>query len=156
INYQLAQQTPVMASGYDEYARVGIDAGGFGTRAGTPTATFIVNYTGFTPEAQAAFQMAVDIWATKLVSSVPIRINAKWANQGASTLGSAGPSYVVRDFPGAPLANTWYVPAIANALSGSDTNTSSADMDLTFNNARTDWYMGLDGNVPSGKYDLVT
>ena len=29
---------------------------------GAACATFIVNYSGFTPEAQAAFQYAVDIW----------------------------------------------------------------------------------------------
>ena len=43
------------------------------------TAEFIVNYTGFTPEAEAAFQYAVDIWSTILVSDQPIRVDASFS-----------------------------------------------------------------------------
>ena len=39
---------------------------------------FVVNYDGFTPEAQAAFQYAVDIWAHIIESQVPINVNAKF------------------------------------------------------------------------------
>ena len=37
-----------------------------------PAANISVNYTGFTPEAQAAFQRAVDIWSSLLITTVPI------------------------------------------------------------------------------------
>ena len=43
------------------------------------TATFVVNYTGFTPQAQAAFQAAVDMWANLITSPVPIVVNAQFA-----------------------------------------------------------------------------
>ena len=42
------------------------------------TATFVVTYNGFTPPAQAAFQYAVDIWASLLTSPVPIHVTANW------------------------------------------------------------------------------
>src|SRR5689334_1727211 len=40
------------------------------------TVVIKVNYSGFSAQAQAAFQHAVDIWATQLTSSVPIVVNA--------------------------------------------------------------------------------
>ncbi len=40
--------------------------------------TFIVTYNGFPPQAQAAFQAAVDVWASQLQSPVPIRVTASW------------------------------------------------------------------------------
>jgi hypothetical protein len=70
------------------------------------TASFVVNYSGFTPEAQAAFQHAVNIWSNIVVSSVPIVINANWTPLGAGVLGSAGPTFIYRDFLGAPETNT--------------------------------------------------
>ena len=43
-----------------------------------PAANISVNYTGFTPEAQAAFQRAVDIWSSLLIATVPIEIEANF------------------------------------------------------------------------------
>ena len=53
-------------------------------------ATFVVNYNGFTPDAQAAFQYAVDIWSDLLTASIPIVIDANWEDLPGNTLGSAG------------------------------------------------------------------
>ncbi len=53
-------------------------------------ATFVVNYSGFTPEAQAAFQRAVDIWAAILSSPVTIHVDASFVNLSGGTLGLAG------------------------------------------------------------------
>jgi hypothetical protein len=72
------------------------------------TATFIVTYNGFTPQAQAAFQAAVDVWASQISSTVPIRITANWIALPPGVLGSAGAVDLVRDFPGAP----WPTPGI--------------------------------------------
>ncbi len=69
-------------------------------RSHRPTsATFQVNYTGFPtedqPNAQTAFQYAIDIWSTQIASSVPIVVDAKFealTDMGApdtSTLGFA-------------------------------------------------------------------
>jgi hypothetical protein len=87
-----------------------------------------VNYTGFTSAAQTAFQFAVDIWESLIDSSVPISINASFANLGANILGQAGPETFIRDFSGAPQANTWYPIALANSLSGQDLDTTSSDI----------------------------
>ena len=61
----------------------------------------IVNYNGFTEEAQVAYQYAVDIWASLLKSPVQIVVNANFTELGQGVLGSAGPTTFVRDFNGA-------------------------------------------------------
>jgi hypothetical protein len=85
-----------------------------------PLSTFVVTYNGFIPQAQTAFQAAVDIWASQIQSSVPIRVTANWTTLSPGVLGSAGPTYVFRDFSGAPSANTFYAAALAKKLSGTD------------------------------------
>ena len=72
------------------------------------SSTFVVTYNGFTPQAQTAFQAAVDVWASQIQSSVPIRVTANWTTLGPGILGSAGPRHLFRNFPGAPDPNTWF------------------------------------------------
>jgi hypothetical protein len=125
-----------------------------------PCSTFIVNYGGFTPEAQAAFQFAVDIWANLLESPVPIRINAVW-QQAASpnNLGSASPAYFreVSSLPANPDAKVLYPAALFEKLSGfSPIFAATTDINTNFNSGRNDWYFGTDGNTPSNQIDLVT
>ncbi|MFZ6000215.1 MAG: hypothetical protein ACOYW3_06865, partial [Bacteroidota bacterium] len=55
--------------------------------ARTQTANIEVTYQGFSPEAQAAFQAAVEIWETLLTSDVTIHILARWAPLGTNVLG---------------------------------------------------------------------
>ena len=117
---------------------------------------FVVNYNGFTPEAQAAFQFAVDIWATLLTSEVDIIVNANFADLGAGVLGSAGPSYLVRDFPNAPSDTTFYPIALAEKIAGQELNLEgepeiNCSFSSTFN-----WYYGTDGETPGGQSDFVT
>ena len=50
------------------------------TNLAQPAADIVVNYTGFTAEAQAAFQRAVDIWASTLITTVPIEIDANFVS----------------------------------------------------------------------------
>jgi hypothetical protein len=114
-----------------------------------------VNYTGFTSAAQTAFQFAVDIWESLIDSSVPISINASFANLGANILGQAGPETFIRDFSGAPQANTWYPIALANSLSGQDLDTTSSDIGSEFN-SNFNWYYGTDNNVPTNQYSFVS
>lgn len=122
----------------------------------TQSATIIVTYNGFSAEAQAAFQYAVDIWETQISSPVPIRVNATWTNLGPGVLGSAGAADFYRDFPGAPQAGTWYPAALADALSGTDLNAIRADITANFSSAFSNWYFGIDGNTPANYYDFVT
>ena len=58
---------------------------------------FVVTYTGFTDEAKAAFEYAVDIWDALIVSPVLIRIDAAFTDfgefeDGAIILGGAHPA----------------------------------------------------------------
>jgi hypothetical protein len=128
----------------------------FATGPSVATATFIVNYTGFSAPAQAAFQAAVDIWSQLIVSSVPIVIDATWAPAAPNNLGSAGPYNSYRDFSGAPQAGRWYPLALANALHGSDLDPAHADIVASFNSTRSDWYLGTDGNTPAAQYDFMS
>ena len=124
------------------------------TAPATALSTFVVTYNGFTPQAQAAFQAAVDIWASQIQSSVPIRITANWTVLGANVLGSAGATYRVRNFPGAPYANTWFSAALANKLSGTDLSPADNDIVANFNSSFA-WYLGTDGQ-PGTSFDLVS
>lgn len=123
------------------------------------TATFQVDYSGFTPQAQAAFQRAVDIWSTSIVSPVPIRVRAQFAPLGSTTLGSAGPN-LTANTTGLPRFSTWYPFALADALAGKDLNTEPGDffydIEASFSSSRTDWYFGLDGNPPASQFDFTT
>ena len=125
------------------------------------TAEFIVNYTGFTPEAEAAFQYAVDIWATILVSDVPIRVDASFQVLPPNVLGSAGPTFIFSDFDESVKPDTWYISALADAIAGEDlaetidSVPNAPDLRARFSST-FDWYYGTDLNTPSDKFDFVT
>ncbi len=123
-------------------------------------AAITVNYTGFTAEQQAAFQYAVNIWASQLTSSVPIVVNASFASLSGTTLAQAGANWVYRDFTAARFANTWYVNALANTLAGYDLSTTAGDSHeiyAEFNiNYASSFYYGTDGLTPAGKYDFAS
>ena len=121
---------------------------------GAPLSTFVVTYNGFSPAAQSAFQAAVDIFASQIQSSVPIRVTANWTVLGANVLGSARATTIFRDFPGAPTPGTWYAAAVAKKLSGTDLTSGSADIVANFNSS-FDWYLGTDG-LAGSKFDLET
>src|SRR5262245_27512041 len=118
------------------------------------SSTFVVTYNGFTPQAQVAFQAAVNIWASQIQSSVPIRVTANWTSLGDGILGSAGPRHLFRNFPGAPDPNTWFPGPVANKLSGFDLAPNDDDIVANFN-ASFSWYLGTDGNAGT-QFDLVT
>src|SRR5690606_28192084 len=69
----------------------------------------------------------------------------------------------IRDFAGAPRANTWYPVALANKLAGvdfcppPDGGDCGEDYDvfITYGGHHT-FYLGLDGNVPEDEFDMVT
>ena len=122
------------------------------------TATFTVNYTGFTAPAQTAFQFAVDIWSQHLDSSVPIEVDASFTPLGTNVLGSAGAINIFRDFGGAPIPNTWYPNALVDAITGSDVDVAggTAEIMARFSSNFTNWYFGTDGNTPGGQFDFVS
>src|SRR5262249_26113633 len=85
-------------SRFQPYCRIYLDPTNKNTRVLPPepapgsveaalnTATITVQYTGFTPQAQAAFQAAVDIWQTQVTSSVPMTVTAVFKDLGATSL----------------------------------------------------------------------
>lgn len=110
----------------------------------------------FPDGAKPAFSAAAGIWANTVSSAVPITIRACWANLGSSsTLGYSGGGSLYSDFPGAPLANTWYAVSLANALRGADLDPTGFDINITYNQNFA-WYYGTDGNTPAGQYDLMS
>lgn len=124
------------------------------TQRRAATASFDVTYTGFTPEAQAAFQRAVDIWATQIGSRVPITVNATFTPLTTGVLGKAGPGTYTRDFPGAPVAKTWYAEAIANKRAGMQLS-PSPDINAQFNSTFPDFWFG-EGAAPAGQADFTS
>jgi hypothetical protein len=121
-----------------------------------------------------AFQHAAGIWGATLPSGPTITVRASWDSTlscGATsgTLGSAGSVSLFRNFPGAPVINTWFGSALANTLSGTDLDPTSAEIRARFNPdigtggsepclQNSHWYYGLDTNDPSpfGSINLVT
>ena len=118
------------------------------------TSTIAVTYHGFAnqPKAKAAFQAAVDVWQSILVSSQIIHVDAYWANLGASSgiLGQASATFGYNGLDGFR-----YPAALAEARCSCEVN-SGAEIDAEFNSAFADWYKGTDGNVPNSKWDLET
>jgi hypothetical protein len=136
----------------------------------TPVAP-VGNNTGTTLGQQRlnAFQFAANIWGATLNSTVTITIQANWApltcSSSTGTLAQSGATDIVADFPNAPVAGTWYSVALANALSGTDQNGSTAEIHVTVNSSvgnagcldtggQSHFYLGLDNNHTSD-IDLV-
>lgn len=147
---------------------VNLDAANEGFNDPTP-ATPVGGNNGTTVGQQRlnVFNRAAEIWGARLVSNVPILVAAQFdplfCDASSAVLGSAGPTVVSRDFAGAPVANTWYTVAQANALAGVDLAPANFDIAATFNSelgkpgclSTHSWYYGLDGNAPANGIDLL-
>ena len=116
-----------------------------------PAGDILVRYTGFTPEAQAAFQRAVDIWAAFLLTTVPIEIEAAFESvEDSGTLAFVRP---VTFFTSE--SESWYPVALANQLEGRDLDPEDPDIEATFSSS-ANWYFGLDGDPPINRQDFVS
>jgi hypothetical protein len=148
---------PLYDTGQDSFTSVGVaqETAGDQLNAAAPGIDFNVIYHGFTPEAQAAFQFAVDVWASKLSSPIGVTIDATWKVLSAGQLGGAGPYKSVKDFPHAPRPGTYYPVALASSLAGIDLNVGHEEIDAEFGST-FDWYFGTDGKCPAGKTDFVS
>lgn len=122
-----------------------------------PCSTFIITYNGFTPEAQAAFQYAADIWANSLESSVPIRVNANFGPLAPNVLGGAGPDGYEINLPGFP-SNVAFAAPLGEKILGEDSDGPtgvSNDINATFSST-ANFYFGIDGNPPNDQIDFVS
>lgn len=140
------------------------------SKAAVMASTFVINYlpagsdpydigdtcTTWPDEAKTSFETAVSVWSTRVISSVPITIDACWAtNLPTGVLGHAGSLSEYQNFTNAPLPNTFYKVALANALAGSKLNVGQSDMYIAYSST-FDWYYSADGNTPSDKIDFIT
>ncbi|MCY7353145.1 MAG: T9SS type A sorting domain-containing protein [Cytophagaceae bacterium] len=117
----------------------------------------IVTYDAAFPDsAKVAFEYAVGIWESWLISPIPIRISARWQNLGAGTLGSTGPKiYRNINFSGTLKANTFYVLPLAEKLTRRNLNGNQSDIDMTFGSA-VNWYVGTDQKTRANRQDFVS
>lgn len=126
------------------------------SNARSATATFEVEYVGFSPEAKTAFQEAVNIWSTLIESPVKIKIKAFWRPLGTNVLGSAIWGTALANFPNAQKLNTFYPVALAEKIAGKELNhPDSADIFANFSST-TAWYYGTSGTPPVNTTDLVS
>lgn len=116
-----------------------------------PAAAIEVTYSGFTPEAEAAFQRAVDMWSALLITTVPIRIEAVFDSLDPGVLGGAGPGGW-RRVAAIPF---WLPRALFDQLAERDLDPGDADIRATFSND-SDWYFGLDGRPGEDEFDFVS
>ncbi len=101
----------------------------------TPPIDFDYTFRGdVPPEAVAAMEVVEDLLDDVMGSPVPIRVEVQWETGGnPNTLASAGPVSFGVNFPGAPLTDTEYPIALANALTGVDNTPGEFHITTTVN-----------------------
>jgi hypothetical protein len=116
----------------------------------------------------AVFQQAAALWGAQLQSAVPIHVSAQMialpCNANSAVLADTGATNVLRDFPSAPRAGTWYPQALANALAGTDLDPTTPDIETEFNSALgasgcltgMTFYLGLDAHPGAQQIDMLT
>ena len=127
-----------------------------GGKAAKQGASIEVDYgSGFTPQAREAFERAVAVWEAHIDSSVPIRIQATFADLGANVLGGAGPNFIYGvDTTGTGGNDLIIGDALLDALSGQDQQPGQPDIVARFSSTRDDWHFG-EGPTPDGQLDFM-
>lgn len=119
--------------------------------------SIMVTYIGFEAAPKVAFQYAVEIWEHLIASPIPIYMTARWTALEEGVLGSCGPTSFFENFEAAPLKDRYYPVALVEKLQGEEiTDASYPDMIAQFNSDNDNWYFGVDGQTPVGKYDFVS
>jgi hypothetical protein len=136
--------------------------------AGPPSLN--ITYTGFTPEAQAAFAYAAAIVETQLRSRVQFKVSARMetlSSAGILGFASTGVMSVGNWTPAdggvpPPVFEAFYLFPLADHLQNRDTTSGTFPnhFTVTLNAApagsAANWYLGTDGLAPAGKTDLVS
>ncbi len=109
------------------------------------------------PMAEAAFQYAMDTWASILGVSVPVRVQARWTPIPVPGVLASGRPVGKITHANLPYPDVQYPSALANQELGFNANAANeAEIEVTFNADRDNWYFGTDGNCPLGEFDFVT
>ena len=116
-----------------------------------PAANISVNYNGFTPEAQAAFQRAIDIWSSLLITTVPIEIEARFTTFEEDTLAVARITSVWC----VPTLNVCFPFGLINQIRSEDLDPDDPDFLVTMSSSE-EWYFGLDGRPGEDQFDFVS
>jgi hypothetical protein len=149
------------AAGDRLFEVVYLDASGTGFLDPTPVAPLPGNpATTLGEQRKAALQAALDIWAMRLDSAVPLRIGLRFSDLGCSAAGMAGPTDWAEGVAGMPLADASYPSPLIAARTGLRPGNTTLDLVVQFNSALPDqpcfqaivpdglWY-GLDRYQPS-------
>jgi hypothetical protein len=113
-----------------------------------------VDYIGFTPEAEKAFQRAVEIWSSYLDADVTIWILARFEEFGSGSQ-QIGSAQTVEHWKFED-ESFWTPSALADQKYGEDLDPEAYDIMASFASDFKDWYFGTDGNPPEDKIDFVT
>jgi hypothetical protein len=124
-------------------------------RLGPQTSVIEVNYIDFPDDAKKAFQAAIDVWQSVLVSRVPIKVKAVWEPIASSTLAISGAGKVYKNFTTSAVKDTWYPSALAEAIGGKNLNDDLPDIAINVNK-NVIWSFETNGTKLAGKYDLKT
>jgi hypothetical protein len=122
----------------------------------TKSSTIEIIYNpGFTEEAKEAFQYAIEIWESLIVSTVPIRIDAYWLPLNPGVLGGALYSSAYANFSGAQKLNVFYPVPLAEKITGRNLNGNDPDIFIQFNNG-ANWNFNPAAAPGPGQFDLVS
>ena len=116
-----------------------------------PAANISVNYNGFTPEAQAAFQRAIDIWSSLLITTVPIEIEASFTTFEDDTLAATR----IKFWACIATLNVCLPFSLINQIRSEDLDPDDPDILVTMSSSE-DWYFGLDGRPGEDQFDFVS
>ncbi len=146
----LLAATPAFASA--NIIIINLDGPGEGFNDPTPAAPVGGNPgTTLGQQRLNAFVYAANIWAQTLDSNVTIRVQAAFNPLAANVLGSAGATFIFRDFagvppfPGSAFPATWYSSALADKRAGQDLFAGQNDINAQFS-SNFNFYLGLDNN----------
>jgi Secretion system C-terminal sorting domain len=155
---QESAEGPIIACEAGEYQDVAAVFGkNFTLKNGKAPAksSFEVDYTGFSAEAKASFQSAIDVWEAVLVSRVPIKVTAKYESINSTTLANSGSKKVYKNFSPLAIKDVWYPSALADAVAAKDIDSKEPDIVITVNK-NISWSFKTDGTRDNFKFDLKT
>lgn len=125
-----------------------------------PASHFKIITNNLPNEAKPAFEMALKIWESLLHTDMDVNVFVNWRDMNQSTesgnLGAGGPTSYHKDLDGLTQNGVFYNVVVAEKLLRKNINNpNDPDIYIEFN-SKANWYMGTDGQTPSGAYDFVT